>query len=249
MAILSPGSVAPVFSLPTVEDRTFSLAAFRGRSNVLLLFLPAAFTPICSTELPALSALRDRFAAEANTEVVAITVDNRHANGQWARECGGNPSILLSDSNPHGQVSRAYGAWMPADSLSARATFIIGTDGRIKYSADAGKFGRRSIPDLLAIATRINGGQPVPSVPILRPLGIPVLYVSPTCPYCRNVLDLVAQLGIGHKVVIRTVGKDQVATRELLAHNPQGGVPLFVALDGRVFVGQPDVAAQLRALQ
>jgi peroxiredoxin (alkyl hydroperoxide reductase subunit C) len=40
------GEQAPDFTLPSVDDRMVTLSSFRGRKNVLLTFLPAAFTPV-----------------------------------------------------------------------------------------------------------------------------------------------------------------------------------------------------------
>ncbi len=40
------GEAAPDFTLPSVGDETVALSDFRGKKNVLLSFLPAAFTPV-----------------------------------------------------------------------------------------------------------------------------------------------------------------------------------------------------------
>lgn len=247
MALIRPGDFAPDFTLPNSDGREFQLSAYRGNYQVLLLFLPAAFTPICTTELPALYALQPRFVNEAQTFPYAVTVDTVFTNGQWARACGAAPGIVLSDSNPQGAVSRAYGAWMPADSMSSRSTVIIGKDGRVKYAADAGKFGKRSVPELLAIATLINGGRPVASVPVLQPLTIPVLYVMDGCPYCEQALAVIQRRGIGHRVVVRRTSEPGVM-HDVLARNPNGGVPLMVMPDGTMAQGGPDVAATLEAV-
>jgi hypothetical protein len=42
----SLGEEAPDFTLPGVDDRQVTLSDFRGKKNVLLTFLPAAFTPV-----------------------------------------------------------------------------------------------------------------------------------------------------------------------------------------------------------
>lgn len=40
------GDLAPDFTLPSVEDTRITLSDYRGSKNVLLSFLPAAFTPV-----------------------------------------------------------------------------------------------------------------------------------------------------------------------------------------------------------
>lgn len=43
--MIEPGNVAPEFQLKDQFDRTVSLAQFRGRRHVMLLFYPLDFTP------------------------------------------------------------------------------------------------------------------------------------------------------------------------------------------------------------
>lgn len=40
------GDLAPDFTLPSVDDTRITLSDYRGSKNVLLSFLPAAFTPV-----------------------------------------------------------------------------------------------------------------------------------------------------------------------------------------------------------
>ena len=47
-----PGQTAPDFALPSTTGGTVRLSDFRGKKNVVLSFVPAAFTPICSDQWP-----------------------------------------------------------------------------------------------------------------------------------------------------------------------------------------------------
>lgn len=243
--MISVGLSAPDFSLSDQYGRTFRLSEERGRSNVLLLFLPAAFTPICTTELPALSAYAGRFAAEAHTLPVAVTVDNTASNLAWANQCGASSIRLLSDFFPHGAVANAYGC-LAGDGVAERCTVIVDKAGVVRYSVSAGRFGKRSVPDLLAIATRIDGGIPVPNHGGLLPsLDLPVVYVTTSCSHCRAVRDFLTSSGLSQRVVVREVDRDPVAMRELLAARSDGSVPLL-RLRGRTYLGDADVIAALR---
>src|SRR5690625_4217263 len=88
---------APAFSLKaTGEQDNVSLADYKGR-NVVLLFFPFAFSPVCTDELCGVS---DGFAeyARLNADVLAISVDSPFANAAFAKEEKiGFP--LLSDFN------------------------------------------------------------------------------------------------------------------------------------------------------
>lgn len=242
------GSPAPLFTLPASDGGNFRLADYRGRSNVLLLFLPAAFTPICSTELPTLALLGPQFRSEADTVVAGVTVDNTHSNAAWQARCGAKDVALLSDFYPHGAVSQAYGAWIPAEGISDRATVLVGKDGLVKYAASAGKFGRRSIRDLLAIATRVNGGVPAPAEAVRRPLGIPTLFVTSTCPHCRRVLHELRARGLADRVVVRVVDQDRDAMQALYDVGRTESVPTLVGVGPDPSIGVTSVLAAFDVL-
>ncbi len=46
------GDKAPDFTLPAISDNKVSLSDYRGKKNVVISFVPAAFTPICSDQWP-----------------------------------------------------------------------------------------------------------------------------------------------------------------------------------------------------
>ena len=45
MALIAPGATAPDFTLNSHQDKSVSLADFRGKKNVLLVSYPLDFTP------------------------------------------------------------------------------------------------------------------------------------------------------------------------------------------------------------
>lgn len=244
--MIAVGSPAPLFELPTQYGGTFRLGDWRGRANVLLLFLPAAFTPICTTELPALAAYRDRFWSEAGTYVAAVTVDNAPANLAWARQCGAASVPLLSDFEPKGAVAAAYGC-LASDGVAERCTVLVDRAGVVRYAVSAGRYGKRSVPELLAIAARANGGAPVPNAGgLLARLDLPVVYVTTTCPHCVAVRRWLADSGLSERVVVREVDRDPAAMRELLGAAPGGDVPTLRLPSGAVASGDAAVVDALR---
>ncbi|MCF8055986.1 MAG: redoxin domain-containing protein [Desulfocapsa sp.] len=46
------GDRAPDFTLPSIQGEEISLSQFKGRKNVVLSFVPAAWTPVCSDQWP-----------------------------------------------------------------------------------------------------------------------------------------------------------------------------------------------------
>lgn len=245
--MISTGTLAPRFTLPDQNSHTFRLERWLGQHNVLLLFIPVAFTPICTTELPALNLYREQFWDDTNTVVAAITSDTPPANREWARRCEAAELYVLSDHHPIGEVSKAYGAWIPSEGIPDRATVIIGRDGRVQYSESVGKFGKRSIPALLQMAASINGSRISPPRSVRMPLDLPVLFVMNSCPHCQQLLDQLRQLRAEDRVVVREVSSDRGAFDQLLQVEPQGRVPTLW-WQGRPFTGRSQIEPQLSAI-
>jgi mycoredoxin-dependent peroxiredoxin len=134
--ILGPGSVAPGFTLRNQFGQAVSLADFRGVKPVALVFFPLAFSRTCQGEL---SELRDHahLFAEAGTELIGISVDSKHALRAWAEEQR-YEFPLLADFWPHGEVARAYGAFLEDRGYATRATFVIDEQGVIRSSFATG---------------------------------------------------------------------------------------------------------------
>jgi mycoredoxin-dependent peroxiredoxin len=127
---LEVGSEAPDFTLRDESGKEFTLSSLRGR-NAVLVFYPAAFSRICTTELTDLSAAADRYEA-AGAEVLGISVDSPFSLKAWKRG-EGIKAKLLADFHPKGEVSRMYGAYIEEAGVSTRATFVIDKDGKIAH--------------------------------------------------------------------------------------------------------------------
>jgi peroxiredoxin len=126
------GQPAPEFTLTNQYGESIALAAFRGKRNVVLMFYPFAFTSICTGEL---CELRDRQADfEAfDAEILSISCDTPHTLKVYAKQEGLEYS-LLSDFWPHGEVSQAYGVFLPEKGFATRGTFIIDKAGFVRWS-------------------------------------------------------------------------------------------------------------------
>jgi peroxiredoxin len=126
------GDVAPEFDLEESHDRRVRLSDFRGRSNVLLVFHPLAFTPVCEEE--ALD-LQENLASfrDANTEIVFVSCDTSAARQAWRRQLGAEYTFA-SDFWVHGAAAKAYGVFDEATGLAVRGTFLIDTAGTVIWS-------------------------------------------------------------------------------------------------------------------
>jgi peroxiredoxin len=129
---LKVGDVAPDFTLTDTNQVRVSLSDFRGKKNVLLVFYPLAYSPVCSTQIPSYQKIYDRF-EDLDTDVVAISVDSIFTHKAWAEGLGGISYPLLSDFWPHGAVAEKYGLMRKEDGYSDRALLIVDKAGKIRY--------------------------------------------------------------------------------------------------------------------
>jgi mycoredoxin-dependent peroxiredoxin len=126
------GEVAPEFDLAVAHDERVKLSDFRGRSNVLLVFHPFAFTPVCEDEARDLQENLESF-RQAGTEIVLVSCDASPARQAWKRELGAEYTFA-SDFWPHGTAARAYGVFNEANGAPHRGTFLIDSGGTIIWS-------------------------------------------------------------------------------------------------------------------
>ena len=78
---VTTGERAPEFDLEVTHEERVRLSDFRGRSNVLLVFHPFAFTPVCEDEARDLQENLESF-RNAQTEIVFVSCDaSRRAAG------------------------------------------------------------------------------------------------------------------------------------------------------------------------
>jgi peroxiredoxin (alkyl hydroperoxide reductase subunit C) len=132
---LKVGDVAPDFTLPAVEGGRISLSQYIGKKNVVISFVPAAWTPVCSDQWPGYNISKNLF-DKHNAILLGITVDNIPTLYSWTRQmCNPNEKIwfpVLSDFYPHGAIAAKYGV-LRSDGVSERALFVINKKGIITY--------------------------------------------------------------------------------------------------------------------
>lgn len=123
------GSLAPDFSLPSNSGQTITLSSFQGHKNVVLVFYPLDFSPVCSMQLPEYSGRQDDF-ADTDTVVLGINRDSVHTHKAWAAEYGIEVP-LLADMNL--DVASRYGVAIDERSISGRAIFLIDKAGMLRF--------------------------------------------------------------------------------------------------------------------
>lgn len=102
------------------------------RGPVLLVFYPFAFTGTCTGELQRLRELHQEFTA-AGITVWAVSCDSMFSLRVFA-ENEDLPFDLVSDFWPHGEVARAYGVLDEDRGAAVRGSFLVDTDGHVRWS-------------------------------------------------------------------------------------------------------------------
>ena len=124
------GEPAPDFTLPSVSGEKITLSRFRGKKNVVISFVPAAWTPVCSDQWPGYNIAKEFF-EQHDAVLLGITVDNIPTLYAWTRQMGELWFHVLSDFWPHGAVADSFGV-LRSDGVSERALFFIDKNGMIR---------------------------------------------------------------------------------------------------------------------
>ena len=130
--VVGVGDIAPELTLRDQHGAEVSLSSFRGEQSVLVVFYPFAFSGICTGEL---CEIRDDLSAFQNdaVQVLAVSCDPVYALRAWA-ENQGFSFPLLSDFWPHGAVASAYGVFDAERGMAVRGSFLVDTDGVVRWS-------------------------------------------------------------------------------------------------------------------
>jgi alkyl hydroperoxide reductase subunit AhpC len=140
------GDEAPDFTADTTEG-TVSFHDWKGDSWAVLFSHPKDFTPVCTTELGRVAALKPEF-DKRNVKVIGLSVDPLTDHEGWkgdiADVTGSELNFpLIADSDR--TVSDLYDMVHPnaSDTLTVRSVFVVGPDNKVKltltYPASTGR--------------------------------------------------------------------------------------------------------------
>ena len=137
-AIIAPGTPAPEFRLVREDGEAFTREDLLGRTSVLV-FYPFAFSPVCTDQLQVYDEVREEL-AQLGATLYGVSCDHSYSQTAF-RERLGVRIEQLSDFEPKGEASRAFGAWFAKRGCSSRALVIVGPDGVVRWSYEAESLG------------------------------------------------------------------------------------------------------------
>ncbi len=127
LADIKVGDMAPDFSLPGSDGKTYTLSDYRDVRAVVVAWFPKAFTSGCTIECKSLAANGDKI-REFDVEYFMASVDDISDNVAFADDTDADFPIL---SDVDKQVAEAYDVLYPVMNVAKRHTIYIDKSGRI----------------------------------------------------------------------------------------------------------------------
>ena len=149
-----PGDPVPDFELPAQDGRPVRLSEELKRGTVVLFFYPRALTPGCTKESCHFRDLEADFAAVGAIRI-GISADPVDRQRQFSEKYDLDFPLL---SDPDRAVARQFGVKRPGPLLNRRATFVIGTDGRLLAAIHSELDMEKHADQALAVFRRGCGG-------------------------------------------------------------------------------------------
>ena len=131
MSIVAPGAMAPEFTLKTEDGEDFTREDLAGRTTVLV-FYPSAFSPVCTDQLQVYEEALDDLRAQ-DAVLYGVSTDGSYSQKAF-RESLNVTIPQLSDFEPKGAASRAFGAYFEPAGTTDRALVIVGPDQVVTWS-------------------------------------------------------------------------------------------------------------------
>ena len=140
------GDEAPNFNAETTQG-PLDFHKWKANSWAVLFSHPKDFTPVCTTELGAVAALKGEF-DKRNTKVIGLSVDPLTSHTKWEgdiKDVTGQTVNFPMIADPDQKIADLYGMIHPnaSDTMTVRSVFIVGPDNKVKltltYPASTGR--------------------------------------------------------------------------------------------------------------
>jgi peroxiredoxin len=130
MSILLIGDPAPDFTLNATNGTTLSLSAYRGSQNVLIAFVPLAFTSTCTAEMCAFTEEFAKFESH-DVAVIPISVDSVPTLKEYKAK---HAIAMEMASDFRREASRAFGVLNEEQFYSNRSYFLVDKAGVVRWT-------------------------------------------------------------------------------------------------------------------
>jgi peroxiredoxin len=144
---ISVGAAAPDFTLKDQSQKEVKLSEFQGKKNVVIVFYPLDWSPVCTNEHICLVNDMKRF-EDLDAQVLGVSVDSAWSHKAFAEKMG-IKYPLLADFQPRGAVGEKYGVFLADKGITGRAIAIVDRSGKIAWFK---KYDIPTLPDVKEVS-------------------------------------------------------------------------------------------------
>jgi mycoredoxin-dependent peroxiredoxin len=149
---IAVGQAAPEFTLKDQSMAEVKLADFRGKKNVVIIFYPLDWSPVCTNEHACVVNDMKKFDT-LDAQVLGLSVDSAWSHKAYAEKMG-IKYPLLADFNPRGAVAEQFGVYLADKGITGRAIAIVDKSGKIAWFKN---YDIPVVPDINEVAQALAG--------------------------------------------------------------------------------------------
>jgi peroxiredoxin len=128
---IAVGQPAPDITLKDQNQQEVKLSDFRGKKNVVLMFYPLDWSPVCSKEHACMVNEFKQF-EQLDAQVLGLSVDSVWSHKAFAEKFGISYP-LLADFHPRGAAAEKFGMYLADKGITGRAVAIIDKQGKVAW--------------------------------------------------------------------------------------------------------------------
>jgi len=148
---IAVGQMAPDFTLQNQDKQEVKLSDFAGKKNVVIVFYPLDWSPVCTNEHACfVNDMRSFDTLDA--EVLGVSVDSVWSHKAYVEKMGIKYS-LLADFQPRGAMAEKYGVFLADKGITGRAIVIVNKAGKIAWIKN---YDIPVVPDLKEVAAALQ---------------------------------------------------------------------------------------------
>jgi len=144
--IIAPGTPVPDFVLKDENGENFTNADIAGHTAVFVFF-PFAFSPVCTDQFQVYEEVLPEFEAQG-AKLYGVSTDAGPSQKAFKEQLGVTIP-MLSDFEPKGSMSKAFGAYFAPGGMTNRALVIVNPDGVVQWSWEGEHPGINPGPNLI----------------------------------------------------------------------------------------------------
>jgi len=149
---IAVGSPAPDFVLKDQNQKDVKLSEYKGKKNVVLVFYPLDWSPVCTSEHACFVNDMKKF-EQLDAQVLGVSVDSVWSHKAFAEKMGLSYP-LLADFQPRGAMAEKYGVFLADKGITGRAIAIVNKAGNVAWFK---QYDIPTVPDLAEVAQALAG--------------------------------------------------------------------------------------------